>query len=273
MARVHHFDATSLCPILLTNRMGPHPELSPNAMCCHCMVIETADGLLLVDTGMFGKTDVDGPCRVPRAARFTLGAQPKPLATARGNLEKMGFSARDVRHVIVTHLDLDHAGGLADFPDATVHVYAPEKDAAFARRTLVERERYLPAQWAHGPKWKTHATGGDTWKGFASVRPIEGLGVDVAIVPLVGHTRGHAGVAVETGAGYLLHAGDAYFHAREVHRGELAPPLLELYQDVVALDADARRSNRERLRSLARSETDVTIFCAHSRAELRRAQG
>ena len=33
-----------------------------------------------------------------------------------------GFRREDVRHILVTHLDFDHAGGLPDFPDAVVHV-------------------------------------------------------------------------------------------------------------------------------------------------------
>ncbi|MEV6135587.1 MBL fold metallo-hydrolase [Nocardia sp. NPDC051990] len=45
------------------------------------------------------------------------------------HVEDLGFAREDVRDIIVTHLDLDHAGGLADFPEATVHVYSAELDA------------------------------------------------------------------------------------------------------------------------------------------------
>ena len=269
MARLHHFDATTLCPALLTNRFKADLSDDPGRMCCHCVLVETNDGLLLIDTGLFAQTDLEA-CRVDRVARFTLGAEPSVRTTARGNLEKMGFRAEDVRHVITTHLDLDHAGGLSDFPQAKVHVHAPERRAAEAREHWLEKTRYLPAQWSHGPEWVLHdADGGDTWKGFECVRPIEGLGVDVAIVPLGGHTRGHAGVAVETGLGWLLHAGDAYFQSREMS-GSLANPLLEFYQDFLALDPDARRRNRERLRQLARTDRDVRIVCAHAMDELER---
>ncbi len=37
-------------------------------------------------------------------------------------MKRLGYSINDVRHIILTHLDLDHAGGLHDFPNAAVHV-------------------------------------------------------------------------------------------------------------------------------------------------------
>ncbi|MFD0510570.1 MBL fold metallo-hydrolase [Streptomyces aureus] len=30
----------------------------------------------------------------------------------------LGYAVDDVRHIVLTHLDLDHAGGLPDFPRA-----------------------------------------------------------------------------------------------------------------------------------------------------------
>ena len=80
--------------------------------------------------------------------------------------------------------------GSSDFPDAQVHVFEPELRAALQRRTVGERGRYRVAQLAHRPRWATHALAGERWLGFDSVRVI---GEDVALVPLVGHTRGHVG--------------------------------------------------------------------------------
>ena len=72
-----------------------------------------------------------------------------------------------------------------------------------------EKARYQPAQWAHGPQWVHHDEPGDDWFGFPSVTALDD---DMVIVPLLGHTRGHAGVAVRDGSGHwLLHAGDAIF--------------------------------------------------------------
>ena len=55
-----------------------------------------------------------------------------------------------------------------------------------------------------------HATTGERWYGFDCVRDLEGVGPDVLMVPLLGHTLGHAGVAVRRDDGWLFYAGDAY---------------------------------------------------------------
>jgi glyoxylase-like metal-dependent hydrolase (beta-lactamase superfamily II) len=132
--------------------------------------------------------------------------------------------------------------------------------------TLRERGRYLPVQRAHGPDWVRHAVAGDDWFGFASVTA---LGDDVLLVPLQGHTRGHCGVAVRRpDGGWLLHAGDSYFHASEKLTPPAPPFALRAFQGVMAVDNRRRLANQERLRELQRSHADeVTVFCAHDPGE------
>ena len=91
---------------------------------------------------------------------------------------------------------------------------------------------------------------------------------DVLLVPLHGHTRGHAAVAVRKSDGWLLHCGDAYFHPDEMTEKKRAPFGLELFQKFIAVDDVARRANQERLRELKTSHGDVRLFCAHSKHEL-----
>ncbi|WP_197673995.1 MBL fold metallo-hydrolase [Micromonospora narathiwatensis] len=54
---------------------------------------------------------------------FLACAQPDldPHETAVRQIERLGHSPADVRHIVVTHLHRDHTGGLADFPAARVH--------------------------------------------------------------------------------------------------------------------------------------------------------
>ena len=106
-------------------------------------------------------------------------------------MQALGYRPADVRDIVVTHLDLDHAGGLGDFPHARVHVHTDELAAARSRSHPKEKGRYIAAQWAHGPDWVEHtASGGDGWFGFEAVQAV---GEDVLLVPLRGHTRGHSG--------------------------------------------------------------------------------
>lgn len=240
-------------------------------MVCHCLLLETGTGLALVDTGLGTSAvkDASGWLGAP----FVRLASPDttPAQTAVAQVGKLGFDPRDVRDIVLTHLDFDHAGGLADFPAATVHVYAGELDAARRPRDRKERMRYRAAQFAHGPRWASYTGLGEPWFGFGAVRELGGLPPEILLVPLSGHTRGHAGVAVDTGNGWLLHAGDSFFHSGEIDpEGPRCPPGLALFESAVQTEKAARLRNQRRLRDLARDYRDnVRVFCAHDAAEYR----
>ncbi|WP_344731171.1 MBL fold metallo-hydrolase [Nocardioides fonticola] len=263
--RVHHLNCGTMRPI-----GGGRGGLLPASMVAHCLLVERDRGLLLVDTG-FGTADIADPGRLGQPFRAMVGPRLDAGETAIAQVRARGFDPRDVTDIVVTHLDLDHAGGLGDFPHARVHVYDRELSAAL-RPGLRERARYVQAQWAHGPQWVTHEARGDSWRGLRAVRA---LGDDVVLVPLHGHTRGHAGVAVDTGGedGWLLHAGDAYFHASEATPSPHAPVGLVAFQRLMSIDDRTRRANQERIRQLAASQVDVRVFCAHDVQEFEELAG
>lgn len=272
--RVHHLNCATLCPFggrLISGRGG---LTAPARMVCHCLLLEVERGLVLVDSGL-GSADVAN-AKERLGAEFMTLVRPRldRAETALAQVESLGFSADDVRHVVLTHLDLDHAGGISDFPQATVHVLADEHGAAMHPETRLETRRYKPAHWAHGPKWALHRPRGEPWFGFASVREIPGLPPEILMIPLIGHTRGHSGVAVRTDGGWLLHAGDAYFHHGELDPDRRrCPPLLDLFQRIVEMDASERVRNQRRLRQLAHENpSEVRVFSAHDAVELERMQ-
>src|SRR5688572_18472064 len=248
----------------------------PNAkarLICHCLLIESEAGLILVDTG-FGTGDVLHPEKLS----FELRQLARPLfsieETARRQIEKLGFRVEDVRHILPTHLDVDHASGLPDFPQATVHVFRREQEAALSPKSWIEKKRYYRHHFAHGPRWRVYEEGGEPWFGFASVRELEGLPPEILLVPLPGHTRGHCAVAIDTGDRWLLHAGDSYFYRGEKDRPRKCPPALDGFQRIVATDDAKRIENQSRLRDLhTRESQKVTIFCAHDEMEYRALAG
>lgn len=238
--------------------------LAAAPMVAHCLLVERADGLLLVDTG-FGTAACADPKSLGQPFRGIVRPVLDPAETAIAQVRALGHDPRDVTDIALTHLDLDHAGGLADFPHARVHVFADELEAA-EHPTPREKGRYLASQRAHDPQWVRHQVPGDTWFGFDSVTA---LGDDVLLVPLQGHTRGHCGVAVRRpDGGWLLHAGDAYFHASEKLTPPAAPYSLRAFQVVMAVQNKRRLANQERLRELYAAHADaITVFCAHDPEE------
>jgi glyoxylase-like metal-dependent hydrolase (beta-lactamase superfamily II) len=244
--------------------------MTPARMVAHCLLVEGADGLTLVDTG-FGTADI-AEKRMGRVFIGLMGPSLDPAETALAQVRAAGHEPGDVTDIVLTHLDLDHAGGLGDFPGARVHVFADELAAARARKSPKEKNRYITAQWAHGPQWVEHAVVGEKWLGFSSVRTVS---EDVLLVPLQGHTRGHCGVAVRRpSGGWFLHAGDSYFHHDEKENPPACPSGLRLFQTMVQMDKAARHANADRVRSLhaehgpsSGASEVVTVFSAHDAVE------
>ena len=61
---------------------------------------------------------------------------------------------------------------------------------------------------------------GEPWMGVPAVRQLEGLPTEILALQMSGHSRGRAAIAVDTGHGWLVHAGDAYFHRSVTERGD-----------------------------------------------------
>ncbi|BDH13992.1 MBL fold metallo-hydrolase [Streptomyces hygroscopicus] len=271
--RVHHLNCGSMMSIEATYE-GPPPLHAV----CHCLLVETdRDGLVLIETGL-GLDDVRRP-QDSLDPEWRELAQPelRPAETARQQIERLGYAASDVRHIALTHLDVDHCGGLPDFPEAQVHLMASELRAAMAEAPSF---RYRPAHWAHGPRWVTYepdSAGGEEWAGFAGVRPLTGVASEVLMMPLGGHSAGHAGFAVRDGEGWLLHAGDAYFYHREIAADDPhSHPLMDLIQLNAQVEEELRIANQGRLREAAAGgagEERIRVINAHDPWDFRSLGG
>lgn len=266
---IHHLDGATLRPRGRRLVEGTGGLFEPGTLVCHCLLIETGDGLVLVDTGL-GTADLADPTgRLGHL--FALSSRPvtDPGRTLAAQVVALGHAIDDVRHIVVTHLDVDHAGGLGDFPGATVHVHADEHAAAMARATFRDRRRYFAIHWAHQPRWALHRPIDRTWRGFGAVLEPAGLPSGIVLVHLPGHTAGHCGVAVETGdGGWLLHAGDAYVDHRQLTDRPYLPIGMALFERFICTDHAAWRATIDDLRRLS-GEGDVRLVCTHDAHYLR----
>lgn len=255
-----------MCPIGALMINGSGGMLEPAKLVCHCLLIETAQGLVLVDTGL-GVLDMENPGeRLGKLPSSVFRIEQDVTRAAVQQIKAMGFDPQDVRDIVVTHLDFDHAGGLPDFPWARVHVLDIEHEVATNPQTIVEKNRYSQTQFAHGPQWVTHSVGrGEKWFGFEKVRPLPGVDPELLLIPLYGHTRGHCGIAVQKESGWLLHCGDAIFHHDELDPVEPTAPMgIKLIEHMMKDNIEAVESNQALLRQLFHeSREEIQFICSH----------
>jgi len=86
-----------------------------------CLLVETDQGLVLVDTGL-GQDDYLHRPGILRTFQLITIVPLDPDEAAARQVAGLGYKTGEVRHIVLTHMHFDHCGGLADFPQAAVHL-------------------------------------------------------------------------------------------------------------------------------------------------------
>jgi glyoxylase-like metal-dependent hydrolase (beta-lactamase superfamily II) len=171
-----------------------------------CLLIETAQGLVLVDTGP-GQEDYVRKPAIIRTFQLATIVPLDPEEAAVRQIARLGCEPEDVQHIVLTHMHFDHCGGLPDFPQARVHVHRREVEAFTGSPRRWTDLAYVRRHIAHRPEFALYDDTGKSWFDLEAIRlPFE---PEMWLIPLFGHTRGHCGVAIRTESGWLFHAGDA----------------------------------------------------------------
>lgn len=102
--------------------MSGRPSGIPVTIPVPFYLIDHPNGLALFDTGM--KLD-NWP------AEFRQDGEQRPDQMIDKQLARIGYKPDDIKYVIMSHLHLDHAGGMAFFPKATFIVRKSELRAAW----------------------------------------------------------------------------------------------------------------------------------------------
>jgi glyoxylase-like metal-dependent hydrolase (beta-lactamase superfamily II) len=170
------------------------------------LLVETNDGLVLVDTGL-GEDDYVHHSGILKVFRLIMFVPLDPEETAIRQVVHLGYNPKDVRHIVLTHMHFDHCGGLPDFPWAKIHVYRKEYEAFTNRLRQFTDLGYASRHIAYGPDWVFYDDTGEKWVDFDAIRlPFE---PEMWLLPLPGHTRGQCGVVIKTAEGWLFQTSDA----------------------------------------------------------------
>ena len=281
--RVHHLNCGAMQPYGGALWDGQTPGFGPSVLACHCLLIEgDADeggdgGLTLVDTGVVSTDPAADRARHSLLFKAMDRLDLDPMQSAAARVRDLGHDPAQVRHIVMTHLDFDHAAGLPDFPGATIHLSATEAHHAQHPLGPIAQNRYRRVHWTGIRSWRTYAAFPDSWLGLPAAR-LDGVPGEILLVSLPGHTKGHCGVAIRTGprsgsgggTPWLLHAGDAIFNHRELQPSPPGmPTLARFYQWFMQESQFRRRHSLHALQDLVRRHgNEVRVVCTHDPALL-----
>ncbi|QIO05139.1 MBL fold metallo-hydrolase [Acinetobacter shaoyimingii] len=263
---IHHLHCGSLSPFWAPffGQKGLVAELV-----CHCLLLETDQGLVLVDTGI-GIQDYLHPRKRLGTLLTKLGTiQQKLSLSALAQIQKLGFKGSEVKHILLTHLAFDHAGGISDFPDATVHVLSTEYEAT-KHLTYKNKYRYKPEQFKEHRHWNfLEPHFGDSWFNFQKVLGFNLFQDEIMMIPLPGATAGHCGIAIAFQDRWLLFCGDAYYSHLELNPKKKMRAL-KLTESTLAEDNQLRIKTLEQIQQLSHQHPEIEIICSHDPEELNR---
>jgi glyoxylase-like metal-dependent hydrolase (beta-lactamase superfamily II) len=173
----------------------------------YAWMIEHREGVIVVDTGQ-GMHLLDSATSLHPYLRWEVEFRLEREQEIGPQLRTLGVAPRDVKQVVLTHLHIDHDGGLAHFPQSEILVARRELDIAHGWAGRLRG--YMPHRW---PSWFDPVAvdlDRDPFGPFAASRRLTATG-DVIAVATPGHTAGHLSVmAIDDGITCVL-AGDASY--------------------------------------------------------------
>ncbi len=180
-------------------------------------LIEHPNGLVLVDTGWDRRISPSGEFdkhtqRIvlgsKMLARVNQGMLPEGKAIDE-QLLKLGFSARDLDYVVITHLDCDHVSGIPQVAHAKHILVSDDEMQAALSGTTTNRIRYQSSLWRDVPltlyQWNSDRGPFNRSYDLFGDHSVE-------LINLPGHSNGLVAVKITNSEGkYVLLTSDAAY--------------------------------------------------------------
>ena len=211
----------------------------------YAFAIEHRDGVILVDSGSnAGLKSLPGWHPYFRlAVRFDIQREQE----IGPQLRALGIAPQDVKTIVLTHMHIDHDGGLADFARSEVLVSPGELNGA--RGIAGQVRGYLPQRWPPGFDPRPLALADEPYGPFPKSWRLTADGTVIAI-PTPGHTPHHLSVVVEDGDRAFVIAGDASYSESNMLTGRI---------DGVSGNEEEARATLVRLREFTASRASIYL--------------
>ena len=165
-------------------------DFSMNRTLSHIAVwVRHPKGNLLFDTGLSDNVDVHFE-EMPFPARLLINY--KKGKSVKKQLLENNIGTDTIQHIVMSHLHWDHAGGIKDFPNASVWI--DEAELKFAHGKEAKTPPFIPRQYTGAEiKWRSIPFVQEPYLCFEESYDFYGDG-SVVIVKLGGHTAGSTGM-------------------------------------------------------------------------------
>lgn len=181
-------------------------------------------GPILVDTGLHPSMASDPVQNLGRFGNWFYKPQMDHGDDVSAQLRAKGVDPASIRLVIMTHLHIDHASAIADFPDATFIVTANEWEAA-TTGAFAFSKGYNRHQFDYAFDFRTVSFDGDDVNSYATFgRTIDLFGDgSIRLASTPGHTEGHQSIIVRLKDEDMVIGGDAIYLENQLEPGSDLP--------------------------------------------------
>jgi N-acyl homoserine lactone hydrolase len=212
----------------------------------YAWAIEHPEGVLVVDTGQ-GIHLLETSMSYHPFLRWEVAFRIESEEEVGPQLRTLGIGPRDVKKVVLTHLHMDHDGGLAHFPNSEILVSSEELRTASGWAGRVRG--YLPNRW---PSWFDPVPldlTAQSFGPFARSRRLTEAG-DIIAVATPGHTANHVSILVEEGDTTFILAGDTSYNDALMLGGKV---------DGVSSNEHISKATLDTIKTFARSRPTVYL--------------
>jgi glyoxylase-like metal-dependent hydrolase (beta-lactamase superfamily II) len=168
-------------------------------------LIEKDGDLTLVDAGVHVEMEdlnyfKDGTIKGwvnSRIVRFQLKGFPGLPSL----IESLGYSMQSIKRLVITHLHLDHVGGLGILPDLPVWLCSKENQSSLG---VMDKSIPPDTSWKF-PEWQEPSADIPFYYAALEGDP------QILMIQTPGHSPGHQSVLIRTGEMHVLLAGDVTY--------------------------------------------------------------